>query len=77
MPKGTLKEIEEIMTSNQGTGSGKDEKPFLSNHSGYDYEGSENFEHDNNGDIHNYSGVVDEVNNALKEHEGWQEGYDL
>jgi len=47
MPKETPEEIEEIMRSNQGVGSGKDEAPF-----------------------------VDDVYNALKEHEDWQEGYD-
>ena len=34
---------------------------FISNHSGSDYEGSENYEHDDNGDLMNYSGVYDSV----------------
>jgi len=49
--------------------------PLVSNHTGYG-RGGENFEHDSTGDLMNYSGVVDEVENAQKEHEGWQEGYD-
>lgn len=49
---------------------------FISNHSGSDYEGSENYEHDDNGDLMNYSGVYDSVINDLSEHEGYQEGYD-
>lgn len=59
MPRETLKEIDEIMRTNQGIGSGKDKKPFISDHTGYG-EGGESFEHDNTGSIMNYSGVVDE-----------------
>ena len=51
-------------------------KGFISNHSGYDHEGSENYEHDDNGDRMNYSGVYDDVINDLSEHEGYQKGYD-
>lgn len=47
---------------------------IVSNHTGYD--GGENFEHDDTGAIANYSGVEDDVNNALKEHEDWKQGYD-
>ena len=53
----------------------KDKKPFISNHTGYG-EGGENYEHDDSGSLMNFSGVVDDVNNALKEHEDWQEDYD-
>jgi len=53
-----------------------DAMPIVSNHSGYDYEGSENFEHDGNGAIMNFSGVYDDVYNSFREHEGWTEGYD-
>lgn len=52
------------------------DRGFISNHSGYDYEGSENYEHDDNGDCMNYSGIYDSVINDLSEHEGYQEGYD-
>lgn len=75
MTKETAKEIDEIMRTNQGLGSGKDKKPFVSDHTGYG-EGGENFEHDDKGAEMNYSGVVDDVNEALKEHEDWQDGYD-
>ena len=76
MTKETSEEIQEIMTNNQGVDPGKDKKPFVSNHTGYGYEGSENYEHDDTGANLNYSGVVDEINEAEKEHEDWQEGYD-
>lgn len=52
------------------------EHKVISNHSGYDYEGSANYEHDDNGSLHNYSGVVDEFDSAESDHEGWEEGYD-
>lgn len=58
------------------TGSGKDGVPIVSNHTGYNYEGSENFEHDNTASQMNYSGVEDDVNNAIADHEGWEKGYD-
>ncbi|QFY88499.1 hypothetical protein D5125_02825 [Magnetovirga frankeli] len=72
----TWKEIKEVMNHNKGIGHGKDREPFISNHSGYDYEGSENFEHDDNGAIMNYSGVMDDVYNSIAEHEDWEDGYD-
>lgn len=56
--------------------SGKDRDPIVSNHTGYGHKGSENFEHDDTGSMMNYSGVEDDVNNAIADHEGWQEGYD-
>lgn len=49
---------------------------IVSNHTGYGYAGSENFEHDNSGDSMNFSGVEDDINDAVSEHEGWQAGYD-
>ncbi|GHB02492.1 hypothetical protein ACFFLG_19150 [Shewanella indica] len=54
-----------------------DDFKVVSNHSGYDYAGSENFEHDDTGSIHCYSGVEDDVLSAFAEHEGWCEGYDF
>lgn len=75
MPKETPEEIDEIMRSNKGVSLGKEKESFVADHTGYG-KGGENFEHDNKGNEMNYSGVVDEVNNALKEHEDWQEGYD-
>ena len=48
----------------------------ISNHTAYNYTGSENFEHDDTGDRMNYSGVEDDINTALAEHEGWQGNYD-
>ena len=52
------------------------EHKVVGNRSGYEYKGSENFEHDDNGSLHNYSGVEDEMNSAEAEHEDWEEGYD-
>ena len=53
-----------------------DEKRVVTNHSGYGYKGSENFEHEDNGSLMNYSGCVDDTWTAIAEHEDWQEGYD-
>ena len=55
------------------SGYGKDRPPVVSNHSGYSYKGSENFEHDDNGSIMNYSGVEDMMNDATADHEGWEQ----
>ncbi|WP_296697982.1 hypothetical protein [Thiocapsa sp. UBA6158] len=52
------------------------EHRVVGNRSGYNYRGSENFEHDDTGSIHNFSGVEDEIESAYAEHEGWEEGYD-
>ena len=52
------------------------EYSYVSNHTGYSHQGSENFEHDDTGSMMNYSGVYDDVINALIDHEGWIEGYD-
>ena len=70
------KEIKDVMKNHQPVSQEKDKKPVISNHTGYGYGGSENFEHDDTGSIMNYSGVEDEVNQALSDHEGWQEDYD-
>ncbi len=75
MPKETNKEIDELLRSNTGVGTDKESKEFVADHTGYG-EGGENFEHDDTGSIMNFSGVVDDVVNAEKEHEGWQDGYD-
>lgn len=48
----------------------------VSNHTGYSHPGGENFEHDDNGSLMNYSGMEDEVYSALATHGDWQEGYD-
>ncbi len=53
----------------------KDKEPIISNHTGYK-KGGENFEHDDTGSLMNFSGVEDEMNNALKEHQDWQKDYD-
>lgn len=76
MPKETLDEIAELMQQNQGIGRQIGKRPVLSNHTGYSIEGSENFEHDDTGSIMNYSGVEDDINNALLVHNDWEEGYD-
>lgn len=75
MPRENTREIDEIMRENPSIGGGKDKAPFVSNHTGY-RPGGENYEHDDTGGKMNYSGVMDDVNEALKEHEDWQEGYD-
>ena len=54
----------------------KDQPPILSNHTDYKHPGSESWEHDDTGNIQNYSGCYDDVMNPIAEHEGWQEGYD-
>lgn len=76
MPKESIEEIDDIMKNNEGVGYAKDQKPCISNHTGYYYEGGENFEHDDTGSTMNHSGVVDDCNEAEKEHAGWQEDYD-
>lgn len=58
------------------TESASEEKRVISNHSGYSSLGSENFEHDESGNLMNYSGMEDEVFNSLAMHGDWQEGYD-
>jgi hypothetical protein len=50
--------------------------PFISNHSGYGYKESSNYEHDNTGSIHNYSGVEDMVTEARIDNDGLTPGYD-
>ena len=55
---------------------GMDRKTIISNHTQYDYEGSENFEHDDTGCWMNYSGVYDDVMSSFAEHENWTSGYD-
>lgn len=64
------------ISSPPSTGRGKDREPIASNHTGYGYKGSENFEHDDTGSRMNHSGVEDDVNNAIADHEGWEKGYD-
>lgn len=49
---------------------------IVGNHSGYDYSESANFEHDDTGGTHNFSGCEDMVNSANEVHEGWTEDYD-
>jgi hypothetical protein len=78
-----IRQVSEILSREDGALSsprvrpgGKDREPILSNHTVYGYKGSENFEHDDTGSIMNYSGVEDDVNNAIADHEGWEEGYD-
>ena len=75
MPQNTTEEIDGIVQSSVGIGDSSDHKPYVSNHTGYG-KGGENFEHDDTGALMNYSGIVDDVGEAQKEHEGWQEGYD-
>ncbi len=55
----------------------EDSRLVVSNHSGYEYAGAENYEHDDTGSLHNYSGAADEMFSAIAENDGWQEGYDF
>lgn len=54
----------------------KDRVPLVSNHTGYRGEGTESWEHDDTGNVQNYSGCFDEVMDPIAEHEGWEVGYD-
>jgi hypothetical protein len=49
---------------------------IVSNHTGYPHVNSANWEHDDTGSLSNYSGCVDDYENAEAEHKGWQKGYD-
>lgn len=49
---------------------------IVSNHTGYGYSGSENYEHDDTGSLMNYSGCYDEAMSAWAMQEDWEEGYD-
>jgi hypothetical protein len=53
-----------------------EERPYVSNHSGYSHKGSENWEHDDTGCLMNYSAMDDMMNEPLRIHEGWESGYD-
>jgi hypothetical protein len=70
-----LREQEESLENSEKLEPASDYK-IISNRSGYNYSGSENYEHDDTGSIHNYSGVEDDVYSSISEHEDWQEGYD-
>ena len=59
-----------------GGTTGREETPYVSNHTGYGYKGSENFEHDDTGSQMNRSGCEDDMLNPIIEHEGWERGYD-
>lgn len=72
----TLDHVAKFMENNQTILGKEEKKPIISNHTGYNYEGSENYEHDNTGDLMSLSEMEDEFNNAQSEHEGWEEGYD-
>ncbi len=49
---------------------------IISNHTGYSHANSSSWEHDDTGDLSNYSGCVDDIMNAEAEHQGWEAGYD-
>ncbi len=59
-----------------GIQKGRDDRPILTNHTGYQKPGSENWEHDDTGNEMNYSGAADDMLNAKAENEGWEPGYD-
>lgn len=54
----------------------EDRPKVVLNRTGYTQPGSENYEHDDTGDVQNFSGVEDEMLSAEAEHSDWQEGYD-
>lgn len=62
--------------TNNESQSTKDRRPILSNHTGYSSPGSEGWEHDNTGNLQNFSGCYDDMMEPIAEHEGWQDGYD-
>lgn len=66
----SLSETTPLMAENQGIDGRGNKKPLITKHTGYDYEGGENIEHDDNGTLMNYSGVVDIIYQAISEHEG-------
>lgn len=68
--------FEGLPRENGASSTLRDRKRFLANHSGYPYEGSESFEHDDTGAIHNFSGCEDEIVNAEVDHRGLEAGYD-
>lgn len=49
----------------------------VTNHTGYGYANSANWEHDDTGCDSNYSGCADMLYSAEAEHSGWEEGYDF
>lgn len=49
---------------------------IITNHTGYQHANSSSWEHDDTGDVSNYSDCADDLLNAEAEHEGWEEGYD-
>lgn len=49
---------------------------IITNHSSYHNNDSANWEHDDTGSYHNYSGCADIAFSAEAEHCGWEEGYD-
>jgi hypothetical protein len=51
-----------------------DEACIVGNHTGY--KGGENYEHDDNGSLMNFSGVEDDMLSAEANHNGWDDGYD-
>jgi hypothetical protein len=69
-------DVRYVMMNNTYPSATDDEKLFISNHSGYGYKESANFEHDDTGSLMNFSGCVDDIYQAFIEHEDWQEGYD-
>jgi hypothetical protein len=76
MKKDQKKEILEAMENKVILDQKQDPPTYISNQSGYGYKGSENFEHDDTGSVHNASGVEDIIVNAMSDHEGYEEGYD-
>jgi hypothetical protein len=66
---------DQLIRGNKGIGSPSQKSEYVADHTGYG-KGGENFEHDDKGADMNYSGVHDDVYNAIKEHEDWQVGYD-
>ena len=67
---------EHFTPSNNESSAKRDRLPIVSNHTGYQQNGGEGWEHDDTGSQQNYSGCYDDIMDPIAEHEGWQEGYD-
>ncbi len=49
---------------------------IITNHTGYPHANSSGWEHDDTGELNNYSGCADDMLNTEAEHQGWEPGYD-
>ena len=69
-------EIRETMSENQSVVGDGREHAVIANHTPYGYDGGENYEHDDTGDLMNYCGVQDVIFSAEALHQDWERGFD-